>query len=364
MKLLNMERALRAFPTRDTVLFALKDLDLVFMYPDTHIKFAACEHQLFLLLRLDHDQRCYDMVKWFATLGQTYNWDQMPEESFLTIHGADVFEDVEYLKGEKRLSLLVAVILIKYRLLMDLKEMTRRRLMEDSGPTERREGRPRPSFAHLNITYHSSIFALATGSEHAADNLAHITLDRQISALFKLVNSANAHFWKTLLSPEGCTYQTPLNAPATGSLEEAQAVLPKCFDAWMETDGAMEWPREKVKGNGEHSERVLGGLGVRTRQRQGQGQGQHQQGAGMSLGMLGMLGQQGQQQGQVGTGTGSVQQQPSLGVPTTLPPMTFGSAAAGMGQGQGHQTRQESVVDILHRLQQLQQLQESISRDV
>jgi hypothetical protein len=78
-----------------------------------------------IMLRLDLDQECYDFVKWWATCDPDglYDWGDMTLP-YLNIHGADILEDPSFLLGKyPQLNLLVAVLLLKLKLLVDIRNL-------------------------------------------------------------------------------------------------------------------------------------------------------------------------------------------------------------------------------------------------
>ncbi|KAI1387668.1 uncharacterized protein F4822DRAFT_407251 [Hypoxylon trugodes] len=95
------------------------------------------------MLRLDLDQECYDFIKWWATCDPDgkYDWGNM-SLPYLNIHGADVFEDPDFLLGEyPDLDSLVAILILKLKLLVDIRNLkvTRNVLARRQLPTELRD---------------------------------------------------------------------------------------------------------------------------------------------------------------------------------------------------------------------------------
>ncbi|EXU97050.1 MYND finger domain protein [Metarhizium robertsii] len=86
-----------------------------------------------LYIRLGKDQDAYDFMKWYATTGQKmdYNWGDM-EEPFLDTKDADVLEaPVKSWKGRVLdLNHVVAVVLIKVRIMLDLQVIQNARIAD------------------------------------------------------------------------------------------------------------------------------------------------------------------------------------------------------------------------------------------
>jgi hypothetical protein len=117
-------------------------LDLMRLGPKDNM--GVRNHVPALLLRLGQDQECYDFVKWWNTNGHDYRYirddDRLPHEK---LRNEDVFEPVDFLNhirshgdGTARvdncmvpsfsdISHLVAVTLLKIRLLLDLQLLQR-----------------------------------------------------------------------------------------------------------------------------------------------------------------------------------------------------------------------------------------------
>ena len=84
-----------------------------------------------LILQQRNDQTCYDFLKWYATsaLQPEYDWDNL-EQPFLDLVGENAFEAVRCLLDLEDTPFLIAATLLKLRILLDLKEMAKRRLDE------------------------------------------------------------------------------------------------------------------------------------------------------------------------------------------------------------------------------------------
>jgi hypothetical protein len=71
------------------------------------------------------------------------------------------------------------------------------------------------------------------------------TLERQLKALYQGVQRANSHFWKALLRWD--QYIDEVEQPySMGSREEMILLIKSSARSWAETDGALEWVRERL----------------------------------------------------------------------------------------------------------------------
>ena len=178
------------------------------------------------LLRLGRDQASYDFVKWYATTGQEsdYDWGNM-DLPYLDTRDADAFEPVDiYDVRFPELSHLVAVALIKVRLLIDLEMLQNVHLTSNIARTS-------------NITLRERAIAENTDLATRIDRLR-----TQVSRLYQAVHAANSHFWPALLDPGDNLTARP-HSYSPGDLEEVQLKLKYTYDAWHETPGAVEFIR-------------------------------------------------------------------------------------------------------------------------
>ncbi|KAJ3032274.1 hypothetical protein HDV00_007731 [Rhizophlyctis rosea] len=276
-----MDFALKHFKTLDPLQTFLHDtmwLTTCADRPDPH---RIRDYIPPLLLRLNKDQKCYDFIKWYATqykawLAQDDNawWRKilLNDGKFLNITNANAFEDVEYLNNVN-FNLLVAAMLVKLRILLDLEVAVKKDVVQDeSAPVNHLEPRF-PIVIRQGIpakhVYRSSILANGQSLVRPPYNVKILKseFEKQVHCLFALVERTNKHFWKILLNPEAhidveidqpipwifmvegrqLGAKSKVFAPVEGSLKEAQATLQKYLDAWKETEGALEWVRGKVE---------------------------------------------------------------------------------------------------------------------
>ena len=202
-----------------------------------------------LLLRLGKDQKCYDFVKWWATVnadGQ-YDWGDM-SLPYLDVENADVFEPVDYLCGDfPNLISVVSVTLLKIRLLLVLQNYSEGSAVLSGIKVEKRHrietGKlPREIVNHMQEYLGSAII----GNWKDKDVTQLIKdLNSQVNKLYKTVERANRHFWPALLKP-GKHLEARPGGYSMCSVEEMQVKLPYSFYAWQESPGALEYIKEKA----------------------------------------------------------------------------------------------------------------------
>lgn len=77
------------------------------------------------MLRLDLDQECYDFIKWWETAdpGNDKKRGDKTLLPFLDVHGADPLEDLTFLGEHNDLSSLVCLLILKLKLLIDIRNI-------------------------------------------------------------------------------------------------------------------------------------------------------------------------------------------------------------------------------------------------
>lgn len=197
-----------------------------------------------LMLRLNEDQRCYDFVKWWATMGEEsdYDWGDM-DLPYLNIQGADVFEPnpENLITKYSSLSPAVATTLLKIKLIIDLTNMENSAVLVAKAPQE--------IVDHIqNFVPRSTIVSenakIMGGTKEYREEIMK-KLNTQIEQLFKSVESNNKHFWKALLDPHSHLQKRP-GGYTPGSLQEMQLVLGYSYASWKETSGALELVKTRV----------------------------------------------------------------------------------------------------------------------
>ncbi|KAJ3036805.1 hypothetical protein HDV00_002358 [Rhizophlyctis rosea] len=242
-----LEFQLKSFKTRDVLLDAFDRALQLFDWATNATtlclsnKYNLQAHIASLSLRLNQDGGCYNFLKWYMTVPPSTVFHDMKDQNVLELIKADPLEDPQNLPQTNDLHLLVALVLLKLRMLLDKQDME----ADWQRQMEAKEGNTPAT--PPNITYRSSILAF---KPFPWLDVAAVPLDHHITTLFDRVNRTNKHFWKILISPGGHLDATVPLQPEEGGLMEAQAMLQKCFDAWVETCGAVEWVRKKVGGTG------------------------------------------------------------------------------------------------------------------
>jgi hypothetical protein len=179
-----------------------------------------------IILRPGKDQECYEFTKWWALTEQagTYNRAD-PHQPFLNSHGQDSFElVVEFFKPDiLNLAHLVALTLLKIRFVLDLKTLHR---AVGTGT------RPR---VFTNI--------MQKDREQLGDSASALLtisgwVEKVVENLFDAVNLLNRHYWGALVQPGDLLTVKP-NGYMLGSVQEMQLKLQECYNAWVETPGAI-----------------------------------------------------------------------------------------------------------------------------
>ena len=196
-----------------------------------------------LALRLGKDQECYDFCKWWATTGDDshYDWGNM-SNPYLDVKNADVFESPRkyFVKEFGSLSHIVAIALLKIRLLMDVRALQNSSVIGHKVPQEILDSVRGQLVSGSVVAENRDIM----NSQDQAPLMKN--LEAQVQDLYAAVKDQNQYFWPSLLNP-GKHLHTRPEAYSIGSLEEMQLVLQHNYDAWMETPGATDVVRELVK---------------------------------------------------------------------------------------------------------------------
>ncbi|UPK97383.1 hypothetical protein LCI18_008318 [Fusarium solani-melongenae] len=182
-----------------------------------------------LMLRLDLDQECYDFVKWWATCDPDgrYDWSDtsLPH---LNIHGADVLENYPALCH------LVAILLLKLKLLVDIRnlKMTRkilasRHLPHDLWKSIELSGIRSP----LSLKFQKESPELLLKTEGKL-----LDQTRQLGAA---VVEADHNFMFSLFDPDEALCAEP--APySMGSWEEMALAMQRSYASWWEMEGVLD----------------------------------------------------------------------------------------------------------------------------
>ncbi|KAK3326035.1 hypothetical protein B0H66DRAFT_573661 [Apodospora peruviana] len=163
-----------------------------------------------LMLRLGHEQQCYDFLKWWANQSDTT--DHLDDTNLPLI---DPFTAKYCLD----LSQLVALTLLKMRMYLDVDSY------ENPRPW------PKRAVGDIVKTRVNPIRYV----EHHVSRLMQ-DLKKQYQALLKVVHDANSHFWEALVDDET---RSPPESYSAGSPEEADLAVFHCKASWEESDDAM-----------------------------------------------------------------------------------------------------------------------------
>jgi hypothetical protein len=189
-----------------------------------------------VMLRLDLDQECYDFVKWWATcnLDRAYDWGDMTLP-YLDIHGADVFEDPGVLFGEfPALNQLVAILLLKMKLLVDIHKLQITRKILSRSPLPIELWKP-IELAVVRSPLSTKLQKEASGSLLQIES----TLLNHIRRLGAALVKANSNFMFYLFEPDEALCSKP-QAYSRGSWEEMALAMKNSYAAWWETEGVLD----------------------------------------------------------------------------------------------------------------------------
>ncbi|KAK6515359.1 hypothetical protein TWF506_007700 [Arthrobotrys conoides] len=191
-----------------------------------------------LFIRLGRDQEAYDFLKWWGTTTDDYDWGDT-ELPYLNVKGADVLEDpVGKWKGRWiDLSHVVAVVLIKVRVVIDLKAaQNTTRALHGVIPQEIID------LIRKEIGSDSIVGARPDILRCDTEKLAQMveTVKAQIRELYKGIDEYCPYFWGMFLGdPQAAANQRP-GAYTHGSKEEARLAIGYSIASWIETAGAFD----------------------------------------------------------------------------------------------------------------------------
>lgn len=191
-----------------------------------------------MMLQLDQDQECYDFMKWYATAGQDshYDWGDT-DLPFLDVRNADVHEDPSYVAGKYgNPHHITALILLKIKLLQDNTNIRLVRTVFAAATTQL----PQELRDDIETYVVRSPLSTQLHKQSSIELLAMETkLVRHIKLLGARLNEANASVIFGLLRPDEWLGKYP-EAYSPGSPEEMQLVLDYSYQAWWQTEGALE----------------------------------------------------------------------------------------------------------------------------
>jgi len=229
--------------TKTAIDRALDDTwSLLRMDPEDHLGMRCIMPSLFL--RLKRDRECYDFCKWWVTESHDSDWDWQSEDTPLTFEdafeSADVFERIRDYGSDpptfSDLSFLLAILLLKIRMLSDVKFLQHYR-------------------GHDFARYSRSTIVLTDLWKYDREGEEYLPfikeLENQVRRLYRAVGRANRYFWPAFIAPWAHLSATPLSF-TLGDEAEMQIKLQECFNAWMETLGATGPIRDLMEGNDKH----------------------------------------------------------------------------------------------------------------
>lgn len=188
-----------------------------------------------MMLRLDLDQECYDFIKWWATCdpdGQ-YDWGDMTIPH-LDIRGADVFEDPDYFHRFSALNHIVAILLLKLKLLVDIRSLkvTRKVLAARLLPLDLWESIEMPVVRSPLST------KLQKESSQSLSRTEEKLLN-QTRLLGASLREVNNNFLFFLFDPDEALCEKP-EAYSIGSWEEMTLAMQNSYAAFWETEGVLD----------------------------------------------------------------------------------------------------------------------------
>lgn len=199
-----------------------------------------------LYLRLNQDQKCYDFVKWYATEGQRmdYDWGNI-SLPYLNLEKEDVMEDASlFYEGFSVVAHGIPVTLIKVRMLLDLRDLLVSTALLELPDKLNFDVVHR---IQQNMDFRSSILSARPELVSLVGLEERIqTLEKQTDVLFAAMHKANGGIWEAIVRPEMYAHHSPSSYSA-GSVEETVILLLNNGKSWRETDGALDWIKEKIR---------------------------------------------------------------------------------------------------------------------
>jgi len=172
-----------------------------------------------LLLRQGKDQQCYNTLRWHH-VGQSEAGEPKNEDALEPV--------LDFLRPRVPLAHLVALALVKVRLLIDMRGIHLRHQATSSYEPQR--------YVSGITARHHERFA------HASAEISDM-LKLQVMNMYVGVWFSNELFWPALLSPDEDLRIRP-NMGWKGSKQEMQISLQQTYNAWVESPGAIEVMRE------------------------------------------------------------------------------------------------------------------------
>ncbi|KAJ6436856.1 MYND finger [Purpureocillium lavendulum] len=203
-----------------------------------------------LYVRLGRDQDAYDFIKWNTATSKDSSYDYGDTSlPYLDIKNADVFESPDEAWLNERwmdLSHVVAVALIKVRILLDLQAMQNAEVaLRGAVPAEIVELIRGQLVGSAMAVRPDILLAKPTETAELTDEVRG-----HIRALYRAVQGYNAHFWKILVEePDAGVFQRPSGPYGQRTREEALLMTSYSYAAWYETPGAVSVLRSLARIN-------------------------------------------------------------------------------------------------------------------
>jgi hypothetical protein len=244
--LLNLAQAYLQIDTQIAVQLGL-DLLLEMVDITKDPKAATADLVPTCFLRLGRDQEAYDYMKWWVTSPAPKGpFGPSPQLWASVNEKADVFESVGLFKGKcPSLSFMVALTLLKLRLLIDLQAL--QQSMKIGGDMSRET---------LDQIRSHLISSAVSGNKEVLERDNHDEeiqkLTKQVKAIYAAVREGNKHFWSAVLHP-GKDLKSSPESWNFGNKKEMQLALKYNYTVWAETPGAIEAIEELESGKSEGS---------------------------------------------------------------------------------------------------------------
>ena len=213
-----------------------------------------------VLIRLGRDQEAYDFVNWWATTSKrsNYNW-QDTALPYLNLRRKDAFEECDNVckileTGIPVLSHVVAIALIKLRLLLDIRALDRvaRHPIFNRLPAELQD-LVRSHIPISDVLANDSQSQRSLGQDSVLCDERMRALEDQVDRHCEVVATANKYFWHLLLDPNNDP-DDRVEEFQPGSFEETKLTVQWMYAAWAETPGAIDFIRGRLATTGTDGE--------------------------------------------------------------------------------------------------------------
>ncbi|KAK6386359.1 hypothetical protein LTR65_009084 [Meristemomyces frigidus] len=200
-----------------------------------------------IYLRLGRDQECYDFIRWWYFAAQDCRNDFEPTTPYLTMTGEDVFEPIVFHLVEHEviipdLSHIVALTLVKVRVLLDLRTLQATFENFDSDDEDLVSDFLDKQGSRMFV---SAIVAKDPKLRRVVDDVVVplANMEAQVSKLYAMLVKENEHLLCKFLSPVDRNQKDWLavdpQGMQCGGCSEAAEVLQSNYKSWVETPGAL-----------------------------------------------------------------------------------------------------------------------------